>query len=73
MNLESAESIAEEFKKLALVESAEVVANSKGDWSVRLTATFRDASIASKVLGTARAAEDFGTGFINHGPVDYDF
>ena len=62
MNLESAESIAEEFKKLALVESAEVVANSKGDWSVRLTATFRDASITSKVLGTARPKKTLARG-----------
>lgn len=64
MNLEKAESIVEEFKKLAIVGSAEVVSNNEGDWSVRLMATFRDPSIASKVLGTARAEEDFGTGFI---------
>lgn len=48
---------------MPLVESAEVVLNSKGDWSVRLIATFRDSSIASQVLGTARIEEDFGTGF----------
>jgi hypothetical protein len=63
MNLENAESIVEEFKKLALVDSAEVVANSEGGWSMRLIATFRNSSIASKVLGTARAEEDFGTRF----------
>jgi hypothetical protein len=63
MNLESAESIVEQFKELGLVESAEVVANRKGDWSVRVTATFRDSSVASKVLGTARVEEHFGTGF----------
>ena len=61
MDLEEAKLVVEELSKLALVESAEVVPNSQGDWSVRLTATFRDLSIASKVLGTARVEEDFGT------------
>ena len=61
MNLKNAELITEEFNKLALVESAEVVPNSEGDWSVRIIATFSDSSIACKVLGTARAEEDFGT------------
>ena len=61
MNLKNAELIIEEFNKLALVESAEVVPNSEGDWSVRIIATFSDSSIACKVLGTARAEEDFGT------------
>jgi hypothetical protein len=61
MNLNNAEWITEEFNKLALVESAEVVLNSEGDWSVRITATFGDSSIACKVLGTTRAEEDFGT------------
>ena len=60
MNLKNAELIIEEFNKLALVESAEVVANSEGDWSVRVTATFGDSSIACKILGAARAEEDFG-------------
>jgi hypothetical protein len=59
MTLTDAESIVDEFNKLTLVEYAEVVAKSEGDCSVRLTATFRDSSIASKVLGTARAEEDF--------------
>jgi hypothetical protein len=45
---------------LRLLPRLEVIANSEGDWSVRLTATFRDSSIASKVLGTAKAEEDFG-------------
>ena len=61
MDLKKAELIIEEFNKLGLVESAEVVANSDGDWSVRVTAKFRNSSIACKVLGTARAAEDFDT------------
>ena len=61
MNLKKAELIVEEFNKVALVESAEVVLNSEGDWSIRITATFRDLSMASRVLGTARAEEDFGT------------
>jgi hypothetical protein len=63
MTLTDAESIVDEFNKLTLVESAEVVLNSKGDWSVRLIATFRDSSIACKVIGAARIEEDFGTGF----------
>ena len=61
MDLREAKLVVEEFHKLALVESAEVVLNSEGDWSIRITATFRDSSIASRVLGTARAEEDFGT------------
>lgn len=60
MTHEDAELTVEEFKKLALVEFAEVVANDQGDWSVRLIATFRDSSIASKVLGAARTEQDFG-------------
>jgi hypothetical protein len=61
VDLREAKLVVEEFHKLALVESAEVVLNSEGDWSIRITATFRDSSIASRVLGTARAEEDFGT------------
>jgi hypothetical protein len=62
MTLKDAELIADEFRKLTLVESAEVVANTDGRWSVRLIAIFRNSSIASKVLGTARVEEDFGLG-----------
>jgi len=62
MTLDDAESIVYEFRKLTLVESAEVVANINGDWSVRLIAIFRDSSIASRVLGTARMEENFGQG-----------
>lgn len=61
VDLGEAKSVVAEFSKLAILESAEIVPNAQGDWSVRLTATFRDLSIASKVLGTARAEEDFGT------------
>jgi hypothetical protein len=61
VDLREAKLVVEEFNKLALIDSAAVVANSEGDWSIRITATFRDLSIASKVLGTARAEEDFGT------------
>jgi hypothetical protein len=60
MTLTDAESIVDEFNKLTLVESAEVVANIDGDCSLRLIATFRDSSVASKVLGAARIEEDFG-------------
>jgi hypothetical protein len=60
MTLKDAESIADEFRKLTLVESVEVVANIDGHWSVRLMAIFRNSSIASKVLGTARVEEEFG-------------
>jgi hypothetical protein len=60
MTLTDAESIVDEFNKLTLVEYAEVVAKSEGDCSVRLTATFRDSSIACKVLGAARIERDFG-------------
>jgi hypothetical protein len=62
MTLKDAELIADEFRKLTLVESAEVVANTDGHWSVRLIAIFRNSSIAYKVLGTARVEEDFGSG-----------
>ncbi|MGA8655350.1 MAG: hypothetical protein WB586_04315 [Chthoniobacterales bacterium] len=62
MTLKDAKLIADEFRKLTLVESAEVVANIDGHWSVRLIAIFRNSSIASKVLGTARVEEDFGSG-----------
>jgi hypothetical protein len=60
MNLENAESIVAEFNKLTLVESAEAVANIEGDCIVRLIASFRNSSVASKVLGAARIEEDFG-------------
>jgi hypothetical protein len=62
MNLKNAELIIDEFNRLALVHYAEVVPNSEGDWSVRITATFGERSIACKILGAARAEEDFGTG-----------
>jgi hypothetical protein len=59
MTLKDAKLIADEFRKLTLVESAEVVANIDGHWSVRLTAILRNSSVASKILGTARVEEDF--------------
>ena len=40
MDLKNAESIVEEFKKLGLVESAEVVANSEGDGACGSRALF---------------------------------
>lgn len=63
MTLTDAESIVDELNKLTPIGSAEVVATIDGDCGVRLTSTFRDSRVASKVLGAARIEEDLGTGF----------
>ena len=60
MTLQEAEFIVHEFKKVTVIQSAEVVPNIDGDYSVVVTAIFRDLSIAAKTLGIARAEEDFG-------------
>lgn len=60
MTLQEAEFTVHEFKKVTVIQSAEVVPNIDGDYSVLVTAIFRDLSIAAKALGIARAEEDFG-------------
>jgi hypothetical protein len=60
MTLQQAEFTVHEFEKMTVIQSAEVVPNIDGDYSVLVTAIFRDLSIAAKALGIARAAENCG-------------
>ena len=51
MTLQQAEFTVHEFEKMTVIQSAEVVPNIDGDYSVLVTAIFRDLSIAAKALG----------------------